>query len=353
MKTALIFGVTGQDGSYLAEELLQRGYRVYGARRRVSIFNTQRIDHLIQDDSSNNRSKITLLYADLLDPSSILHCILTVKPDEIYNLAGQSHVAVSFETPDYTSQTMGLGVLRILEAIRIYRETHKNVNPIFYQASTSEMYGNSLDSMQNEMTRMNPVSPYGAAKLYAHDLTRIYREGFGVFASTGILFNHESPRRGQTFLPRKVSLGVARISKGYQKSITLGNLNAERDWGHAKEYVRAMIDITSHHQPDDFVIATGKVYSVRDLVKCAFSVVGIEIIFTGEGISEKGIDSKTGQELVNVSEKYFRPYELHSLCGDSSKAKRLLDWEARIGFQEIIEEMVEQDLRSPISPPRG
>jgi len=243
LKKALIFGVTGQDGSYLAEALLAKGYKVYGARRRTSTFNTKRIDHIIHKKSSNDFSNFNLLYADLLDPSSILHCIMTVKPDEIYNLAGQSHVAVSFETPDYTSQTMGLGVLRILEAIRIYRDTHQGVNPYLYQASTSEMFGNTAETMQNESTFMRPVSPYGAAKLYAHDLIRIYREGFGLNASTGILFNHESPRRGQTFVTRKISRAVAKISLGNQECLYLGNLEARRDWGHARDYVYVFLTL--------------------------------------------------------------------------------------------------------------
>ena len=310
------------------------------------MFNTKRIDHLIPADSALSNSNFHLLYADLLDPSSILNCIMTVKPDEIYNLAGQSHVAVSFETPDYTSQTMGLGVLRILEAIRIYRDSNNGANPALYQASTSEMFGNTTASLQSELTSMKPVSPYGAAKLYAHDLVQIYREGFGISASTGILFNHESPRRGETFVSRKISIGVARISLGLQKIIELGNLNARRDWGHAKEFVESMIKIVNHSIPDDFVIATGQSHSVRELVVSAFKVVGIEIVFSGEGLNEIGIDAKTGHRLVQVNEKYFRPYELHNLCGDSSKARQILGWNPKIGFDSLVSEMVENDLRT-------
>lgn len=335
-KKAVIFGVTGQDGSYLAEKLLSEGVEVFGGRRRSSLFNTARIDHLLSEQTKN---RLTLFHFDLLDSSSIIHALLTIRPDEVYNLAGQSHVGVSFETPDYTSQTMGLGALRILESIRTYQDVTKN-RIRFYQASTSEMFGNSNKDVQNEDTPLRPVSPYGVSKAYAHDLVRVYRESFGLFACSGILFNHESPRRGETFVSRKITRGIAQILNDKQDCLTLGNLDAKRDWGHAKEYVNAMTSMIRNEAPEDYVVATGESHSVREFLALSFEIAGEPIEFKGQGVKEQGVLASTGRTVVRIDKRYFRPNELSQLCGDYGKIKKELGWEPRIRFKELVEEMV-------------
>jgi GDPmannose 4,6-dehydratase len=345
MTRALIFGITGQDGSYLAELLLSEGYEVFGVRRRSSSFNSSRIDHLISDEFENQESNFHLVHGDLLDPSSLIRILLDVKPDEIYNLAGQSHVAVSFETPDYTSQTIGLGVLRILEAIRLYKSSNPGANPRYYQASSSEMFGNSGTNSQNEKTPMVPVSPYAISKLYGYQTTILYREAFGIHASNGILFNHESPRRGETFVTRKITRGISEIIHGQRKQIHLGNLNAQRDWGHAKDYVRAMRLIVQQNEPQDFVVATGVSTSVRDFTRFAFRAAGIDLEFQGSGENEIGFNTENGHEVVVVNPSYYRPVELEYLCGNYEKARSTLGWSPQITLEQLISEMVESDLK--------
>jgi GDPmannose 4,6-dehydratase len=338
-KIALITGITGQDGSILAKLLLQKNYLVHGIKRRSSSFNTQRLDDIYKDLHEPNPD-FFLHYGDLTDFPSILNIIQKVQPNEIYNLAAQSHVQVSFETPEYTANADAIGTLRILEAIRVLKLEKKTK---FYQASTSEMYGSSPPP-QCENTPMHPASPYGAAKLYAHWITKNYRKSYNMFTSTGILFNHEGPSRGETFVSRKITMGIANILKKNQKFLYLGNLDAYRDWGDARDYVIAMWKILQYKKPDDFVIATGKSYSVREFVEIAFSLAGINISWKGKGLKEIGYDKKTNRTYIKIDKKYFRPQEVDHLRGDFKKAKRLLKWEPKIKFKEMIKDMLEKDL---------
>lgn len=339
MKKALITGVTGQDGSYLAEFLLEKGYEVHGIIRRSSSFNTGRLEHLYEGPERENR-RFILHYGDLTDSTNLIRIIQEVQPDEIYNLAAQSHVKVSFETAEYTGNADGLGTLRLLEAIRLLGLEKKTR---FYQASTSEMFG-AAHPPQSEVTPFYPRSPYGVAKLYGHWITINYREAYGIHASNGILFNHESPRRGETFVTHKVTRAAARIALGLEDTLLLGNLDAMRDWGHAKDFVEAMWLMLQQENPDDYVIATGIQHSVRKLCEIAFANVGINLRFEGTGIDEKAIDVKTGKVLVKVDPRYFRPTEVDSLLGDPRKAKEKLGWEPKITFGQMIREMVEKDL---------
>ena len=332
MKTALITGVTGQDGSYLAELLLEKGYKVHGIKRRSSSFNTDRINHIFDSDSN-----FKLHYGDLTDSTNLIRLIQSIQPDEIYNLGAQSHVKVSFETPEYTANSDAVGTLRLLEAIRILGMEEK---VRFYQASTSEMFGKVQEVPQKETTSFYPRSPYGVAKLYAHWITKNYREAYGLHASSGILFNHESPRRGETFVTRKITRGLSQISVGLQDCLYLGNLDAKRDWGHAKDYVRAMWLMLQQDEPDDYVIATGEQYSVREFVEKAAPFFGIKIEWMGEGLDEVGYDWSTKKTIIRVSDRYFRPTEVESLLGDASKAKKVLGWEPEITFDQLIEDMV-------------
>lgn len=341
-KVALITGVTGQDGSYLAEFLLGKGYDVHGIKRRASSFNTDRIDHLYQDPHVKNQ-RFILHYGDLTDSMNLVRIIQQVRPDEIYNLGAQSHVAVSFESPEYTADSVGIGALRILEAIRISGLEKKTR---FYQASTSELYGEVQEIPQKETTPFYPRSPYAVAKLYAYWITVNYREAYGIYACNGILFNHESPVRGETFVTRKITRALARIHLGLQDTLYLGNLNALRDWGHAKDYVEMQWLMLQQEEPDDFCIATGVQYSVRDFVNFAYDHLGKSIRWQGEGVDEKGYDSETGQCVVAVDPRYFRPTEVETLLGDPSKAKEKLGWEPRITLQEMVQEMMEADLQS-------
>ncbi len=338
-KKALITGITGQDGSYLSELLLENGYEVHGIKRRTSLFNTQRIDHLFDNPKIGNKS-LFLHHADMNDSSSLLRVINEVRPDEIYNLAAQSHVAVSFEEPEYTANSDAVGTLRILEALRILGMTSCR----FYQASTSELYGDVRETPQSEKTPFYPRSPYAAAKLYAYWITVNYREAYGQFASNGILFNHESPRRGETFVTRKITRGLSQIAVGGSQPVRLGNLNAKRDWGHARDYVEAMWLMLQHSEPLDLVIATGKQYSVRDFVEAASKDLGFDIEWQGSGIGETGVDRKSGKTLIVVEEKYFRPAEVETLLGDATKANTLLNWKPRTSFNELVSEMCESDL---------
>jgi GDPmannose 4,6-dehydratase len=340
-KIALITGITGQDGSYLAEFLLKKNYVVHGIKRRTSLFNTDRIDHLYQDPQVDNRN-FMLHYGDMTDSSSLLHIIQKVQPDEIYNLAAQSHVAVSFEEPEYTANSDALGALRILEAIRILDLQDKTR---FYQASTSELYGLVQEVPQKETTPFYPRSPYAVAKLYAYWITINYREAYGIFACNGILFNHESPVRGETFVTRKITRGLARIKLGLQDCLYLGNLDAKRDWGHAKDYVEAKWRILQQDHPEDFVIATGIQYSVREFIEAATKEIGINISWKGKGIDEKGYDEQ-GKCIVAVDERYFRPTEVESLLGDASKAKEKLGWTPKTTFSELVSEMIREDLKA-------
>ena len=339
-KVALITGITGQDGSYLAEFLLDKGYEVHGIKRRSSSFNTDRIDHLYQDPHETNR-KFVLHYGDLADSMSLMRIIQEVRPDEIYNLGAQSHVAVSFESPEYTADTVGLGALRILDAIRISGLENKTR---YYQASSSELYGEVQEIPQKETTPFYPRSPYAAAKLYAYWITVNYREAYGIYACNGILFNHESPVRGETFVTRKITRALARISVGLQDILYLGNLDALRDWGHAKDYVEVQWLMLQQEEPDDFCIATGIQYSVRQFVDFAWGHLGKNIRWEGQGIEEKGYDSETGNLIVAVDARYFRPTEVETLLGDPSKAKEKLDWEPKITFEEMVHEMMESDI---------
>lgn len=347
MKKALITGITGQDGSYLAELLLSKGYEVHGIKRRTSLFNTERIDHLYQDPHYEGTDKIHLHlhHGDMSDGSSLNRIIASVKPDEIYNLAAQSHVAVSFEEPEYTADSDALGPLRILEAIRANDLSTKTK---FYQASTSELYGDVREVPQNEMTPFYPRSPYAVAKLYAYWITVNYREAYGLFACNGILFNHESPRRGETFVTRKITRGFADIVRGSDLPIFLGNLDAKRDWGHARDYVLAMWLMLQQDKPEDFVIATGKQYSVRDFVNVCANHLQINLSWVGEGLEEKAIDSLTGKTIIAVDPRYFRPSEVETLLGDPSKAKTKLGWSAETGFNELVNEMMESEISTNI-----
>ncbi|MCE5286503.1 MAG: GDP-mannose 4,6-dehydratase [Pelosinus sp.] len=341
MKRALITGVTGQDGAYLAEFLLQKGYEVHGIKRRSSLFNTQRIDHIYQDLHEED-TLFRLHYGDMTDSTNLIRIIQDVQPDEIYNLAAQSHVQVSFETPEYTANADGLGTLRLLEAIRILGLEGKSR---FYQASTSELYGLVQETPQRETTPFYPRSPYAAAKIYGYWITVNYREAYKMFACNGILFNHESPLRGETFVTRKITMAVAQIKLGLQKKLYLGNLNAKRDWGFAKDYVEAMWLILQQDKPDDFVIATGQTHSVREFVEFAFKEVGIEIKWQGEGIAEKGIDTVTGDCIVEVDPRYFRPTEVELLLGDATKAKEKLNWQPKTTLAELVSMMVQADMK--------
>ncbi len=340
-KRALITGITGQDGAYLAELLLSKGYEVHGIKRRASSFNTERIDHLYQDPHSS-KLRLRLHYGDLTDATNVLRVIQQVQPDEIYNLAAQSHVQVSFETAEYTANADGLGTLRMLEAIRILRLEHRTR---FYQASTSEMFGKVLQTPQNEDTPFYPRSPYGVAKLYAHWITVNYREAYGMFACSGILFNHESPIRGETFVSRKITRGLARVQEGLQGCIYLGNLDARRDWGHARDYVEAQWLMLQQEKPQDYVIATGRQFSVRDFAEKASAALGMRLEWDGTGLDEAGIDRKTGRTVVRIDPRYFRPAEVETLLGDASKARRDLGWSPRVSFDELISEMVASDLQ--------
>ena len=350
MKKALITGITGQDGSYLAELLLEKGYQVQGIKRRASSFNTQRIDHIYQDPHVEHQNLI-LHYGDLTDSSNLTRIIQEIQPDEVYNLGAQSHVAVSFESPEYTADVDAMGTLRLLEAIRLLGLEKKTR---FYQASTSELYGLVQESPQSETTPFYPRSPYAVAKLYAYWMTVNYREAYGMYACNGILFNHESPRRGETFVTRKITRGLANISQGLEQCLYLGNMDALRDWGHAKDYVKMQWLMLQQDEPDDYVIATGKQYSVREFVQWSATALGINIEFQGEGVAEKGIvtqistDSalavKVGDVIIQVDPRYFRPTEVETLLGDPSKAKNQLGWEPEITAQEMCQEMVAYDL---------
>jgi GDPmannose 4,6-dehydratase len=351
MKKALITGITGQDGAYLAELLLEKGYEVHGIKRRSSSFNTGRVDHLYKDPHDEN-VRFLMHYGDLTDATNLIRIIQETRPDEIYNLAAQSHVKVSFETPEYTANSDALGTLRILEAIRILG-LERTVR--FYQASTSEMYGKVRETPQTESTPFYPRSPYGAAKVYAYWITVNYREAYGMYACNGILFNHESPIRGETFVTRKVTRAVARMHMGLQRCVYLGNLEARRDWGHARDYVDAMWRILQQDTPDDFVIATGQAHSVRELLAAAFAEVGVGLRWEGEGIDERGlvdaVDAQKGSALrpgdvvVRIDPTYFRPTEVDYLQGDASKAREVLGWEPRVSFEELVGAMVREDLK--------
>ena len=340
MKTALITGITGQDGAYLAEFLLAKGYEVHGIKRRASSFNTDRIDHLYQDPHERG-VKLHLHYGDLTDATNLIRIIQQVQPDEIYNLAAQSHVAVSFETPEYTANSDALGTLRILEAIRILGLEKKTR---FYQASTSEMFGKVQEIPQKETTPFYPRSPYGAAKVYAHWITVNYREAYGLFACSGILFNHESPIRGETFVTRKITRGLARIAEGLQEAMFLGNVDALRDWGHARDYVKAQWLMLQQAEPEDFVIATGEQHSVREFVEQAGAELGMRIVWKGNGIDEQGIDATSNRTVVKIDPRYFRPTEVDTLLGDPTKARTKLKWTAETSFADLVKEMVATDL---------
>jgi GDPmannose 4,6-dehydratase len=339
-KTALITGMTGQDGAYLAELLLGKGYVVHGIKRRSSSLNTQRVDHLYEDPHEHS-ARLFLHYGDMTDATNLIRIVQETQPTEIYNLAAQSHVQVSFETPEYTANSDALGTLRLLEAMRILK-MEKSVR--FYQASTSELYGNAAQAPQSETTPFSPRSPYAAAKLYAYWITVNYREAYGMHASNGILFNHESPMRGETFLTRKVTRAVAAMQAGKQDKLYIGNLEAKRDWGHARDYVEGMWRILQHDTPDDYVLATGETHSVREFIEKAFAVVSRSIVWRGEGVAEVGIDAKSGKVLVEVDPRYFRPTEVDLLLGDASKAHKTLGWRHTVPFDELVREMVTSDL---------
>jgi GDPmannose 4,6-dehydratase len=338
-KVAMIIGVTGQDGAYLSEFLLRKGYHVHGIKRRTSLLNTQRVDHLY--DNADYKGRFFLHYGDVTDSSNIIRLIQKIKPDEIYNLSAQSHVQVSFEMPLYTAEVDALGPLRILEAIRILGQ-EKTIK--FYQASTSEMFGLVQEIPQKETTPFYPRSPYGVSKLFGHWITKNYRESYNIFACSGILFNHESPIRGETFVTRKIARAAVRIALGIQQALFLGNLDALRDWGHARDYVEAMWMILQQEQPDDFVIATGENHSVREFVELAFAQLGIMIAWKGEDLDEVGYDSQTGQELVFIDPRYFRPAEVDVLIGDPSKAQKAFGWKPKISFKELVKEMIEGEI---------
>lgn len=338
MKKALITGITGQDGSYLAELLLEKGYEVHGIIRRSSTFNTGRIDHLYQDP---HKKGVTLFlhYGDLSDSSNISRLIEKIRPDEIYHLGAQSHVKVSFDMPEYTGDVTGLGTLRILDAIR-----ESGVKTKFYQASSSEMFGLVQEVPQKETTPFYPRSPYGCAKVYGYWITKNYRESYGLFACNGILFNHESPRRGETFVTRKITRGLARITHGLEETLYLGNLDAKRDWGYAKDYVEGMWLMLQQEIPDDYVLATNETHTVREFIEESCRVLGVDLEWQGEGADEKGIDKKTGKTIIEIDPKYFRPAEVDLLIGDSSKAKRVLGWTPKTTFKDLVKLMIESDL---------
>ena len=340
-KKALIFGITGQDGSYLSELLLKKNYEVHGVKRRSSSINTNRIDHIYQDPYQKKRNFI-LHYGDVTDSTSVSQIIKKIKPHEIYNLAAQSHVAVSFEVPEYTANADALGALRILEAIKFH-----NLQKItkFYQAGTSEMFGKVQTIPQNEKTDFYPLSPYGVAKVYAHWITRNYREAYNIFASNGILFNHESPRRGETFVTKKIISAMCRIKFGKQKKLFLGNLYAKRDWGHAKDYCLAMWKILQYKKPDDFIIATGKQYSIKQFINLVAEKLKMQIIWKGKGLNEKGYNNKK-EPIIECDKNYFRPLDVNTLLGDSSKAKKLLKWKPKINIKMLIDEMIEFELKN-------
>ncbi len=346
MKIALITGINGQDGSYLAEFLVKKNYEVHGIIRRSSSFNTSRIEHLYIEElleDLKSKRKINLHYGDMTDSTNLIRLIQKIKPSEIYNLAAQSHVKVSFDLPEYTTETDALGTLRILEAVRIsgLEKTCK-----IYQASTSELYGRVQEIPQNEHTPFYPRSPYGVAKLYAYWITKNYREAYGIFAVNGILFNHESERRGETFVTRKISLAAARIDKGIQKRLYLGNLDSKRDWGYAKDYVKSMWLMLQHSKPDDFVIASGEQHSVREFVELAFKIISIKIKWIGNGVNEKGVNEKTGETLIVIDPKYYRPTEVDALLGDPAKAKKELGWNPKeTSFEKLVEIMVKHDIK--------
>jgi GDPmannose 4,6-dehydratase len=341
-RVALITGVTGQDGAYLAELLLAKGYTVHGTKRRSSSFNTERVDHLFHDPHESG-VPFFLHYGDMTDATNLIRIIQETQPDEIYNLAAQSHVLVSFETPEYTANADALGTLRLLEAIRILG-MEKRVR--FYQASTSELYGAVREVPQRETTPFYPRSPYGVAKLYAYWITVNYREAYGIHASNGILFNHEGPTRGETFVTRKITRAVAAIELGLQNKLYLGNLEARRDWGHARDFVEGMWRIVQQPEPDDYVLATGESHSIRDFVEKAFSCVGRRIDWQGEGAAERGLDAATGNVLIEIDQRYFRPTEVDLLIGDASKARQKLGWQHKVSFAQLVEEMVEADLKA-------
>ena len=340
MKKALVTGITGQDGSYLAELLLKKGYEVHGVKRRASLFNTDRIDHLFQDPHEK-KLRLILHYGDMTDSSSLQRVLQLVKPDEVYNLAAQSHVAVSFQEPEYTANVDALGTLRLLEAIRTLGWSKKTK---FYQASTSELFGQVTETPQRETTRFHPRSPYGVAKLYAHWITVNYREAYGLYACNGILFNHESPRRGETFVTRKITRGLARIKLGLDKMIWLGNLDAKRDWGHARDFVEMMWLMLQQSVPRDYVAATGRQNSVRQFVEAAASELGFDLAWKGKGAAERGVDRRTGKTLVALDPRYLRPTEVDTLLGDATKARKELGWKPRVSFDELVREMAREDL---------
>jgi GDPmannose 4,6-dehydratase len=337
MKKALITGITGQDGSYLAELLLEKGYEVHGLIRRSSSFNTERIDHLFKDFHDED-AKLFLHFGDLSDGSNISRLIEQIKPDEIYNLGAQSHVRVSFDVPEYTGEITGLGALRILDAIR-----ESGVKTKFYQASSSEMFGKVIEVPQNENTPFYPRSPYGCAKVYAYWITKNYRESYNLFACNGILFNHESPKRGETFVTKKITRALSRIKLGLEPKLYLGNLEAKRDWGYAKDYVECMWMMLQQEKPDDYVISTGETHSVKEFIEEVCKILDIDLIWKGKGINEKGIDKKTGEIIIEIDPIYFRPAEVDLLIGDSSKAKKILGWKPKTNFKELVKLMVDAD----------
>ena len=341
-KKALIFGLTGQDGSYLAEFLLKKKYIVHGVKRRSSSINTQRIDHIYQDPHQKSRNFI-LHYGDITDSTSVSKIIELVKPDEIYNLAAQSHVAVSFEVPEYTANADALGALRILEAIKFHKLEKKTK---FYQAGTSEMYGKVQEVPQNEKTDFYPLSPYGVAKLYAHWITRNYREAYNIFGSNGILFNHESPRRGETFVTKKIISALVKIKMGKQNKLYLGNLDAKRDWGHARDYVEAMWKILQQRKPDDFVIATGKQYSIRQFINFVAKKLNMRIKWLGKGTNEKGYDLISKKNIIFVDRNYLRPLDVNTLLGNAAKARKQLSWKPKTNIHELIEEMISEEVKN-------
>ncbi|MDA8567529.1 GDP-mannose 4,6-dehydratase [Candidatus Pelagibacter bacterium] len=340
-KVALIFGITGQDGSYLAEYLLKKNYIVNGVKRRSSSINTFRVDHIYQDPHEKNY-KFRLHYGDITDSSSVSSIIKKTKPDEIYNLAAQSHVAVSFEVPEYTANADALGALRILEAIKFHKLQKKTK---FYQAGTSEMYGNVQSTPQNEKTPFYPLSPYGVAKLYAHWITKNYREAYNIFACNGILFNHESPRRGETFVTKKIVSALCKIKEGKQKKLFLGNLNAKRDWGHARDYCNAMWKMLQQKKPDDYVIATGKQYSIKQFVNVTAKKLDLKITWRGKGLRERGID-KNGNSIIECDKNYFRPLDVNTLLGDAKKARKILKWKPLVNLDTLIDEMILEEYKS-------
>ncbi len=341
-KKALIFGITGQDGSYLAEFLLKKKYLVHGVKRRSSSINTFRIDHIYQDPHVKSRN-LFLHYGDITDSTSVSKIIERIRPDEIYNLAAQSHVAVSFEVPEYTANADALGALRILEAIKFHKLEKKTK---FYQAGTSEMYGKVQESPQNEKTNFYPLSPYGVAKLYAHWITKNYREAYNIFGSNGILFNHESPRRGETFVTKKIIRALVRIKMGKQKKLFLGNLDSKRDWGHAKDYIEAMWKILQQKKPDDYVIATGKQLSIRQFVNLVSKKLNLNIAWRGKGLNEKGFDINSKKNIIVVDKNYIRPLDVNTLLGNAAKARKILSWKPKTNIHQLIEEMISEEVKN-------